>query len=347
MICPNCHAHIADGLIECPVCSNQLGLTQKISLQKASWCPCCGALVAPGARVCSKCLSVVEVKGAEAPVERSIRKLDLPTIEDPESTHHVGEPSVPPIDAGLAPEAAPARDDAAIESAIPPTGPNAASASMRHDRMPKLRVLVFAGFMAILVVGGMTFAITHPWDPDASSTRATTPIDTSTAGSPGNVTALTGQDGVKAQSAEDSLFNTIESDYNRLGELANQVNNNEAALLSTGVSGDAAARAQGKSDASAISIEVSNLISSMSGLDDGAGSYTETLSNLTTLGNWLRNRCDALTSAWQLSVDSADPAADASSITYPVKSTYGGGTKSSYQTLFEENYEAWKPVKAS
>ncbi len=346
MICPNCHSQIPDGSVECPVCSSQPGLTQVINLQDVKWCPSCGALVPPGAKVCPKCLTMVG-EAEEEPQQRSIRDLKLPSVVDVNATSQIGVPAVPSLDALQEQEAAkPTADEASIESAIPAAGPDAPSASMRHDRMPKIKDLAFAGVFAILVVSALALIVTHPWDPNNTRNRATTPVDTSTAGSPGNVETLSGQDGVKATSAADTLFSTIESDYTRLGELANQINNNEASLFSIGVSSDSSARQQGQSDLYAISIEVSNLISSISGLDSGAGSYSETLSNLVTLGNWLRNRCDSLTEAWALSVASSDPAADASSIEYPVTKTYQASSKSSYQILFEENYENWKPVKA-
>ena len=347
LICPNCHSQIPDGSVDCPVCASQLGLTQVIHLQDASWCPNCGALVAPGAKVCPKCLTLVDDAADKEPHERSLRDLDLPNIDDIDATSQIGVPTVPSLDAlQRKRESEPSGPDPAIESAIPAAGPDVPSASMRHDKMPKIKDLAFAGFFAVIVVSALALVVTHPWDPNNTSERATTPIDTSTAGSPGNVETLSGQDGVKATSASDKLFETLESDYTRLGELANQVNNNEASLFSIGVSSDLSARQQGQSDLYAISIEVSNLISSFTGLDDGAGAYTETISNLRTLGNWLRNRCDSLTEAWALSVASSDPAADASSIEYPVTKTYETSSKSSYQLLFEQNYESWKPVKA-
>ena len=346
MICPNCHSQIPDGSVECPVCSSQPGLTQVINLQDVKWCPSCGALVPPKAVVCPKCQTMVGTEEPK-PQQRSLRDLKLPSVVDANATSQIGVPTVPSLDALQEREAAkPATDEASIESAIPAAGPDAPSASMRHDRMPKIKDLAFAGVFAILVVSALALIVTHPWDPNNTKNRATTPIDTSTAGSPGSVESLSGQDGVKATSAADKLFETLESDYARLGELENQVNNNESSLFSIGISSDPSARKQGQSDLYAISIEVSNLISSFTGLDDGAGVYTETISNLTTLGNWLRNRCDSLSEAWALSVASSDPAADASSIEYPVTKTYQTSSKSSYQILFEENYENWKPVKA-
>ncbi len=346
MICPNCHSQIPDGSVECPVCSSQPGLTQVINLQDIKWCPSCGALVPPGSKVCPKCLTMVD-EADEAPQQRSIRDLKLPSIVDVNATSQIGVPTVPSLDALQERESTkPAGDEAVIESAIPAAGPDAPSASMRHDKMPKIKDLAFAGFFAVIVVSALALVVTHPWDPNNTGDRATTPIDTSTAGSPGNVETLSGQDGVKAASAADKLFETLESDYARLGELENQVNNNESSLFSIGVSSDLSARKQGQSDLYAISIEVSNLISSFTGLDGGAGTYAETISNLTKLGNWLRNRCDSLTEAWALSVASSDPIADASSIEYPVTKTYETSSKSSYQLLFEQNYETWKPVKA-
>ena len=90
---------------------------------------------------------------------------------------------------------------------------------------------------------------------------------------------------------------------------------------------------------------MSNLISDISDIDSGAGTYTETLDHLSSLGSWLRNRMDALTAGWDASVASSDPEADRSKIFSAVSANRDGSGQSSYKTLFDENYDAWKPAK--
>ena len=90
-----------------------------------------------------------------------------------------------------------------------------------HDRMPRTRVFVFAALFAIAVIGGAALAITHPWDPTLYKTSATTPADTSSAGFPGTLTTLTGQDSSSetTSSSTDAVYQAILADYTTLGEL--------------------------------------------------------------------------------------------------------------------------------
>ena len=97
-------------------------------------------------------------------------------------------------------------------------------------------------------------------------------------------------------------------------------------------------RAAGLEAARGISIEVSNLINDIGALDDGSEEVSEAVDHLETLGNWLRNRCDALTEAWQISADSSDPSADAEAITRAM------AAGSAFQRLFSQNYDAWDPA---
>ena len=325
MICPNCGRTVPDGATECPSCHGQLGLTQRIVIPKESWCPVCGALVAPGAEACPKCGSPM---GTSRPQVRSYRKIHLPEISD-ESSRAAAE------------QAASAR----IESAIPPTTPDPTSPVARHDRLPRMRAFMLAAGLAVIVVGGVALVITHPWDSDFLDIKATTPADTTMAGFPGQKDALTGQDGKSAATDEDTLFQSIEDAYGRLGDLRTRVDAAESDFDEKALSSDLDARKSCQSDAKALSIEVSNLISDISDIDSGAGTYTETLDHLSSLGSWLRNRMDALTAGWDASVASSDPEADRSKIFSAVSANRDGSGQSSYKTLFDENYDAWKPAK--
>ncbi|WP_455136192.1 zinc ribbon domain-containing protein [Thermophilibacter sp.] len=320
LTCPSCGARVDDGALECPRCHAQLDVTRRISLAEASWCPSCGALVAPGAATCPKCGARV---APERPVRRE-RKLDLPDISDDEDgTGRTGVMT-------------------RIESAIPAADDESGRAAVR-DRIPRPRVFALAALLAVVVVGGATLLITHPWDPAATRTRASEPADTSRSGFPGTVETLSGQDSGSASKSDGdgsgaaTPLEQIASAHESLGELAERVNRSEdslRALVSGRVEADAA---EGLSDARATSIEVSNLISGASTLSDGGGAYAEDLEHLVTLANWLRNRCDALTAAW----GEAAGADDATTVADSVTSTLDGA--SDYRALFERNYDDWAP----
>lgn len=325
MICPACGGRVPDGSLCCPRCNEPIDSTQRIALTDASWCPGCGALLPPGADVCPKCGSSVRPEGAEAAPARPTRDLDLPDIG---STGELGD------DAGAEETGVITR----IESALPSVD-DASSPVSRSDRMPRTRAFLLAGLLAVLVVGGAAVLITHPWDPSATRISATTPADTSMSGFPGFLETLVGQDGSRAGEAQ-TLASALASAHDSLGELSGRVDESERLLRSEGVLSSTSAedRAAGLSEARSISIDVSNLINDVSALDDGSEGVSEKVDHLETLGNWLRNRCDALTGAWGISAESGDPAADADKITGAMDAG------SAFQRLFSQNYDAWDPA---
>ena len=316
MICPSCHSEVSDGSFECPNCGEPLCATQKINLDQISWCPVCGALVPAGQATCPKCSS--PMPGAHA--ARSAKK------PEPEA------------------DSEPARPAPGLESAIPPTGPDSFTASSAPDVLPRFKQFIVAAGAAVLIVGGTALAITHPWDPNANDISAKLPFDTSRAGSPGKIDSLDSQDksaSANKDESQDPIYDSLMSDYESLVSCAERVDSSEATLADKGVSGTDEERSQGSSDAWAVSIEVSNTISSLGSTSDGAGAYAETISNLKTLGNWLRNRCDALTSAWDMACDSSDPAANKDQILGKISGN------SVYKDLFDQNVEGWKPSPAT
>ena len=322
-VCPRCGALVPDGSATCPRCHASTQVTQKISVGDLVWCPGCGALVPPSADVCPKCGRIIR---EEVP-ERPVRDLGLPQIDGPDA----------PSEAESARTGVRTR----IESAIPPASDESSPAA-RRDRMPRPRAFAFAALFAVAVVGGAALLITHPWDPTASVTRASEPADTSMSGYPGAVESLSGQDreGADADGAETDPFAPIEEAYAALSELERATGESEDALLDACETGDASAIPDGLSQAEAISIDVSNLISDAALLDDCDGLYAEDLEHIQTLGNWLRNRCDALTRAWQQASDASDLSASADTIASVLRSG------SDYERLFAENYDAWKPTRA-
>lgn len=324
MICPNCGASVPDGALWCTHCHAELAMTQQLKLRDVSWCPVCGALVPAGADSCPKCGA--SLKGPDA-VRRRTRKIDLPQI---------GNTGVmDAIDATAGKTSVMTR----IESAIPPAS-DEQSAEAVHDRIPHVRAFVFAAVLAVVVVGGTALAITHPWNPNASNISATTPADTHLEGFPGTVDALSGQDKRQtgANSSQEGSSDeqpTLSDYYSQLKDLADKIDKNEETLLSDGLSKDADARSAGQSDLTQVSIEVSNLITKT---DQLAADYGDAAKNLSTLGNWLRNRCDALARAWAISVASADPSKDESKI------RSAADESDSYKALFDKNYQDWDPA---
>ena len=323
MKCPACGATVPEGALSCPACHASLDVTREISLQDATWCPGCGALVAPGASTCPRCGSSLD---ADNEPTRQVRDLDLPEIGNTGMMDALGD------DAGATGVMT------RIESAIPSADDDSSPAA-RHDRAPRPRSFALAALFAVLVVGGAVLLITHPWDPTASQTKATEPADTSMSGFPGFLQSLTGQDETAAPETQEPVdpLEALTSAYDELATLSERADASEAALRDVGTSGSAEEREKGLDEAQALSIEVSNHITACSALSDADGAYAEDIEHLLTLGNWVRNRCDALTRSWGISVDAQDPAASASEICASVDAA------SDYAELFEENFDAWRP----
>lgn len=311
MICPSCGRSVADDAFMCPWCHAPLDMTRKMSLNGARWCPSCGALVAPGATECPKCGTVLPGEAPEG--ARRQRDLDLPEIGNTGVMDAVHD----------------------IESAIPSEEGDELGAR-RADRPPRTRALVLALILAVLVVGGAVLLITHPWDPQATSISATTPADTSMQGFPGFIESLTGQDASTSdQSARVSAAEALDDAHETLGKLSARVDESEELLRSEGVSGEMGADelSVALDEARAISLEVSNLISSLGDYDDGSNSTQ--VAELETLGSWLRNRCDALTDAWSAAVASDDVETDSAAI------LSGLDAARDYATRFEGAYDEW------
>lgn len=310
MICPSCGKSVADDALMCPWCHAPIEMTRKMSLKGAQWCPSCGVLVAPGTRECPKCGTVLPDPSAGG---RRQRDLDLPEIGNTGIMDVVHD----------------------IESAIPSESSDELGAR-RADRPPRARALVLALILAVLVVGGAVLLITHPWDPQATRISATTPADTSMQGFPGFITSLTGQDSSSGgQASRVSASEALEDAHESLGELYSRYEESEELLRSEGVGGDMDAEglSDGLDGARAVSLEVSNLIAGLGDYDDGSNS--EQVAGLETLGNWLRNCCDALTDAWSAAASSDDVEADSDAILSELDAARD------YAARFEDAYDEW------
>lgn len=341
--------------MSCPSCHYDLGLTQKIPVARGTWCPVCGALVPKGETICPKCGSPVgEEEHTPVAAKKSVRDLNLPTIEQEEDDKPEEEE-----DDASATQAIPR-----IESAIPSkTGTDAAT--VRSDRMPRTRMILFASVAALVLAVGTALIITHPWNPNLYQTHATEDADTSQAGATDAIDLLTGQD-TTATSTEttsdsssdststsdtstDSVYQAILDDYEKLGEYADDVDENFALFDEVAVDGTLSQRQEGAQNAETTATELSNLITDISNLSDGDGLYADDIANLKTLGNWLRNRSDAIRKAWDLSTTAAEEGeTDEDTVYVPLKKIgYTVGGEDDYKTLFDENYESWKPEQKS
>lgn len=305
----------------CPRCGEVVDSTQRISIRDAAWCPECGALVPPGSEHCPKCGRELVTRKQE----ESRRRMNLPMIDpdddeggfDPDDTNFITR----------------------IESAIPGTE-SEDSPGAQHDRMPRPFAFAFAAILALVFVGGSTLLITHPWDPQATQTKATEPADTSMSGFPGVVESLTGQDDDDKGTGQTTAttYETLHGVYEDLGTLSERLDVSEEELrtLVSG-SGDTSVD-EGLESARSLSISVSNVITKLDRLGYAGGPYDEDVDNLRTLGSWLRNRCDALTSAWELAADAQEP----TEVSESVVSLLNGSRD--YDRHFSESYEDWEPA---
>lgn len=237
-----------------------------------------------------------------------------------------------------------------IESAIPSEPDPSVEGPYGRERLPHTRVFVVAAVASLLIVGGATLAITHPWDPSLLDPRATTPADTSQAGFPGTVSRLQGQDsGVvdasSVASADELTFNAMTDAYDQLAKISEHADSSAEKLSDVGTSGTADERKSGFEDAKQLALDASNLVRAIDAIDvSTTGTYTDQRDHLNVLANWLRNRSDAISKAWSLSAGSSDPERDASKIEAPLKGQSVNDTES-YAALFAKNYDAWRPIR--
>ena len=355
MICPNCGAQVSDGAQRCPACHADLGSTMVIPKLDGSWCENCGALIPKGAATCPGCgfpvpkapahfvsrgkrkalgVSTVYVASEEPVVkaagpEEDARPVELEADSDEQRPAHAAPGSQ------ARPDDEPSPDDThalvRIESAIP-SEPVPGLPEHERDHGPRF----------------WTFVVAHPWNPSASDPRAKTEADTSKAGYTGEMESLSGQDETKTQTGViqdgDSVsLAKLQDVYGRLGDLNDRATQVEGTYRSTAASADEDARSKGKAEADQLSLDVSNLISSIDEIDVTSGTYATDAQNLKTLGNYLRNRTDALDKAWTQALELSDPVANASQI----DGFLTGSDESSWQTQFEQAYPTMSPHEKS
>lgn len=328
MICPSCGSVIPDGLSVCPACHADLAMTRVMPKLTGTWCSSCGALVPAGATVCPKCgMPVVASHAGSAEEQMEHRRAEDRALERERTS------SLP-----------------RIESAIPSEPDPSSESAYGREKLPHTKVFALAAIASLLLVGGLTLVIAHPWNPNLNDTRATTPADTSQAGFPGTISALQGQDKVASatsvESADDLTYSSLLEAYESLKGISDRADDLESRLDTTGISGSSEDRSAALEEAKQLSLDASNVVTTISNIDVvTTGTYTDQKTNVSTLASWLRNRVEAIYDAWEISAGSSDPAADKSKILAPMVGNRESDGSEAYVNLFKKNYDAWKPVQ--
>lgn len=328
MICPSCGSAIPDGLSVCPACHADLAMTRVMPKLTGTWCSSCGALVPAGATVCPKCGMPVVASHVSSAVEQMEHRRAEDRALERERTSSLPR----------------------IESAIPSEPDPSSESAYGRERLPHTKVFALAAIASLLLVGGLTLVIAHPWNPNLNDTRATTPADTSQAGFPGTISALQGQDKVasatSAESADDLTYNSLLGAYESLKDISARADDLESRLDTTGISGSSEDRSAALEEAKQLSLDASNVVTTISNIDVvTTGTYTDQKTNVSTLASWLRNRVESIYDAWKVSAGSSDPAADKSKILAPMVGNRESDGSEAYVNLFKKNYDAWKPAQ--
>lgn len=338
MICPSCGTHIPDGSTRCPACHAGIGATAAMPAVYGRWCPSCGSGVGWEDEVCPACgYPLEELWGApvEGAPEAVAADVDAPPPSLASLTEDADETSVIPR----------------IESAIPPEDDPESKVVIQED-MPRVRRLILASLASVVLISGITLMITHPWDPDIYSIKATEEADTSMAGFPGTVETLSGQDSdgtedYEVLTGDDATYAELTKAYDQLARYEERANQSEELFAEVAYEGDKEARASGSREAQALAIDISNLIDNVSQIDVSSGVYAQDRDHINTLASWLRNRVDTLREAWRAAAESSDPAAEKDYLHQLVTANHGADGVNAYQVLFDDNYADWKPEKKS
>lgn len=303
-------------------------MTGSFAPLEGTYCPACGALVPDGSASCPSCGTPVVARPAAS--QPPAWAEDLPEVEEGHGAPSDETTVIPRIMSAISAEGE-RREDVIAAQAVPRPFP-----------------LFLVAILALLVVGGSVLAVTHPWNTEAYDQRATTERDTSHAGFPGFIETLSGQDSTPSDtqeviSGDEATYEQLHSIYARLGELADSVDDNVRTFKQVATSGSRDERQAGRDDAYAIAIEASNLLAELDQVDVSSGTYEEAASNISTLGNWLRNRADTLTSAWDVSLAYDNPSEASGEIMAALAVDDNSLGRNAYMSLFHDRYAGWEP----
>lgn len=342
MICPSCGTHIPDTSLVCPACHASVSSTVSMPRLQGQWCPSCGSAVGWDDEVCPHCGFPVErAWGAPTPVVAPVPEVAEPPVE---------EGVVPLVTAEeLEAQTQDTRTLPRIESAIPAEH-DPDSKVEAQDVMPSRRSLVVAAIASAALICGLAIVITHPWNPDRYSIRATEEADTSMAGFPGTVESLSGQDSngapdIEVLSGDDATFAQLDEAYGKLKSYAQRADQSEELFGEVAFGSNLDERTRGKREAEALAIDISNLIAKLDEVDVTSGTYAGDLDHMRTLGSWLRNRVDRLVDAWTADLAADDPASQEQELRAILTADDGQDGANAYKTLFEDNVEGWEPQR--
>ena len=228
--------------------------------------------------------------------------------------------SQPPAWAEELPEVEEGRGAPSDETTVIPRIMSAISAEgerredvMAAQAVPRPFPLFLVAILALLVVGGSVLAVTHPWNAE------------------------------DVISGDEATYEQLHDIYARLGELADRVDENVDGFRQVATTGSRDQRQAGRDEAYAIAIEASNVLVELEQVDVSSGVYAEDAANMSTLGNWLRNRADTLTAAWDVSLSYDDPSAASGEITAALAVDDNNLGRNAYMSLFHDRYVGWEP----
>ena len=328
---------MADGTAVCPACGCDTGITKKIRRTTGVWCPSCGALIPDGVDACPKCGH----PSPNAPAVRPTRGIRLPKVSETDKTSQFSAIQAP----------APEPEDAVFDpkSAIPPERLVNEDRTRGYDRMARVRVMLIAAVAALIVVGGSIILITHPFDPGRYNQRSSEQVETPTAGSPGQIESLSGQDvrgssQTSADAASDATYQLLYDTYVQFGDLATLVDEQEEYFLNTYLSEDLDARNAGLDACRELYNEISMSIDALEQIGSSPA-YSEDIVNVKQLGRWLLYRLDALIDAWTIDVGYLVPEV----VDYAIEDAYYSDKDddgvSINKKYFDVCYEDWEPQK--
>lgn len=320
--------------MRCPACHARVTITVAMPVVQGQWCPSCGSAVPWEDETCPHCGLPMEVVWAR------------PTKDEEESgVVGEGKDDASPVEGeGEETQAIPR-----IESAIPAEDDPTSKVAVL-DEMPRTGRLVLASIFAIALAVGAALYILHPWNPDAYSIKATEEADTSTAGFPGTVETLTGQDksnGATGEvSGDDADLAQLTQAYDRLGRYAARADANEAFLADPTETSDSDVRQKHKHDADLLAIDVRNMVASLKHLELSSDLYAEDLTHQQDLADWLQTRVKGLVAAWEAAgKEPEEPADDPDAEPQETEADIAQREGAEAAQSFTKHYEEWKPEK--
>ena len=362
LLCPHCHTNVPADATVCPHCSAYLGTPTSHPAHEFIFCEGCGARLSPKDRTCPKC-------GRPAPgilsTEASASDLaagktaSFPKLTDEVLKNRSSKPSAAEVlDVSLDPEKTNVLKIPVEESA----------GSKRHiDEDPYHRRKrpygkVAAALVTLALVGGCAYMVVA--DPLGVMPEFYAEVQRQAAEMFPSREGMTPDTGDAATDGADATEETVEltddtvlsgeAAYDRLLELYNQIGDfqdplsdviddyNGGFLLS-----NLERRREASSSAYALRDQVQALRDELDAVRlEQDSPYAEDLEHLKQLATWMYNRVDVLCQSWDISLSYPDGerlSQYQSEISKPLREALDASGRNENLTLFEENYNSWRP----